>query len=180
MEEFLTDRLRLRRPTAEDAAFFVRLMNDADWLRYIGDRGVRSEQDAVGYIENRLLDSFRRFGFGLWVVETRAGDVPVGICGLLKRDTLKDVDLGFAFLPEARGQGYAVESGRFVLNLAADRYSLNRVVAITVPENEASARVLERLGMRCARTIENELGSSLRLFAIDIASFAVSPSIDRP
>src|SRR6476620_11635172 len=70
MEEFLTDRLRLRRPTAEDAAFFVRLMNDADWLRYIGDRGVRSEQDAVGYIENRLLDSFRRFGFGLWVVET--------------------------------------------------------------------------------------------------------------
>jgi RimJ/RimL family protein N-acetyltransferase len=124
----------------------------------------------VGYIENRLLDSFRRFGFGLWVVETRTGGVPVGICGLLKRNTLDDVDLGFAFLPEARGQGYAVESARFVLDLAAATYGLTRVVAITVPDNEPSARVLERLGMTHERTLDNDAGPPLRLFAIDVAS----------
>jgi len=173
MSTHLTERLQLRIPTAADADFFVRLMNDADWLRYIGDRGVLSEQDAVGYIENRLLDSFRKFGFGLWVVETRKDAAPVGICGLLKRDTLEDVDLGFAFLPEARGRGYAVESARFVLALAADGYGLKRVVAITVPENEASARVLERLGMTHERTLDNDAGPPLRLFAVDVASSAV-------
>lgn len=166
--ELSTERLRLRLPAQADAGFFVRLMNDADWIRYIGDRGVRSEEDAAAYIENRLLDTFRRFGFGLWVVETLSDGAPIGICGLLKRDTLDDVDLGFAFLPEARGRGYAVESARFALALAAETYGLTRVVAITVPENEASARVLERLGMTCERTIDNGDGVLLRLFAIEL------------
>ena len=170
MPKLFTNRLHLRKPTIGDAAFFVRLMNDPDWLRYIGDRGVRTESDAAAYIEDRLLDSFRRFGFGLWVVETRDDETPVGICGLLKRDTLDDVDLGFAFLPEARGRGYAVESARFVLALAADGYGLGGVVAITVPENEASARVLERLGMTHERTLDNDAGPPLRLFTRDLAS----------
>ena len=168
MPMLFTDRLHLRQPEIADAEFFVRLLNDPDWLRYIGDRGVRTASDAAAYIEDRLLDSFRRFGFGLWVVETRSDGRAVGICGLLRRDTLDDVDLGFAFLPEARGQGYAVESGKFVLDLAAADYALTRVVAITVIENEPSARVLERLGMSFERTIENDDHPLLRLFSIEL------------
>jgi ribosomal-protein-alanine N-acetyltransferase len=159
-----TARLRLRLPRAEDGAFLVRLMNDADWLRHIGDRHVHSEEAAAAYVEQRMLPPFRHEGFGMYVVETLAGGQPVGICGLVKRVTLTDCDLGFAFLPEERGRGYAVEAGRAVLADARDRLGAARVLAITTPDNLASARVLERLGMTCAgeRTLGGE--RALRLY----------------
>lgn len=153
-----TARLRLRIPRADDAVFLVRLMNDPDWLRHIGDRGVRDEAAAAAYVERRLLPSFAEGGFGMYVVEARATGEPVGICGLVKRTSLEDVDLGFAFLPEQRGRGYAVEAGAAVLADARDRLGVARVLAITTRENAASARVLERLGMRSAgeRTLDGE------------------------
>lgn len=152
-------------PRADDGAFLVRLMNDADWLRHIGDRGVREPDAAAAYVEQRMLPSFREHGFGMYVVEATATGEPVGICGLVKRPSLADVDLGFAFLPEQRGRGYAVEAGRAVLADARQRLGVTRVLAITTPENAASARVLERLGMESAgeRTLDGE--RALRLYS---------------
>lgn len=142
-----TARLALTEFTTTDAAFIVRLLNDPDWIRFIGDRNVRSEDDARAYLECGPLAMYARNGFGLWRVTRRDDGMPVGMCGLIKRDTLPDVDVGFAFLPAYRGQGYAVEAATAALALAAERYGLARVIAIVSPDNERSRRLLTKLGM---------------------------------
>ena len=143
-----TERLRLRRLTLDDAAFIRELVNDPDWIRFIGDRHVHSDDDARAYLERGYLALYRQHGFGLWAVEPRESRTPLGICGLLKRDTLTDVDLGFAFLPAARGRGYASEAAAASLRQAHDVLGFARVVAICTPENTASRRTLEGIGMR--------------------------------
>ena len=142
-----TPRLVLREFTHEDDAFVLRLLNEPSWLRFIGDRGVRTLPDARRYLDDGPRRSYARNGFGLWCVVPKGGDAPVGMCGLIRRDTLPDVDVGFAFLPEAWGRGYARESAAAVLDHARDVLGLGRVLAITDPENAASIRVLERVGM---------------------------------
>ena len=107
-----TDRLILRQLSIEDDAFILELVNDPLWLRFIGDRGVRTLDEARNYILKGPVAMYERAGFGLYLVERKIDGVPMGICGLIKRDVLDDVDLGFAFLPEYRGQGYATESAR--------------------------------------------------------------------
>lgn len=167
MSTLLTPRLAMRMPAATDAGFILRLLNDPGWLRYIGDRGVRDEAGALGYIEDRLLAGFRQHGFGLWIVEPREGGAPLGVCGLLKRPDLADVDLGFAFMPEARGQGIAQEAARRTLEHAANELGLRRVVAITLPDNAASSRLLLRLGMTREQPLK--MGDDLLdLYAIDL------------
>ena len=141
-----TDRLILRRFTPNDAEFIFRLVNDPSWLRFIGDRGVRTEDDARAYVERALLGSYARFGFGLWVVELKHSSDAVGLCGLVKRDGLVDVDVGFALLPRARGLGHAREAVVAVLDLAGRAFGLTRVVAIANPDNHASLRILENTG----------------------------------
>ena len=148
-----TPRLVLREFTHEDDAFVLRLLNEPSWLRFIGDRGVRTLPDARRYLDDGPRRSYARNGFGLWCVVLKGGDAPVGMCGLLRRDTLADVDVGFAFLPEAWGRGYARESAAAVLDHARDVLGLGRVLAITDPENAASIRVLERVGMRREGTV---------------------------
>ncbi len=138
-------RLVLRHLCAADSAFILELVNDPDWLRFIGDRGVRTVEDARGYIEKGPMKLYERLGFGLDAVELRDG-TPLGLCGLIKRDSLEDVDIGFAFLPAFRGQGYALESAVAVRDYATEVLGLERIVAITAPDNDASARLLERLG----------------------------------
>lgn len=173
-----TERLALREPNTGDAAFLARLMNEPDWLRFIGDRGVRTEQDAAAYVEQRLLPPFREHGFGLFVVEPLPGGAPLGICGLVKRPSLDTPDLGFAFLSEHRGRGYAVESGRAVLADAQRRLGLERVLAITHPDNHASVRVLERLGLTAAGTTPGAAGEPpLRLFAWQASSLVISEKL---
>ncbi len=167
MSILLTPRLAMRQPVATDAGFILRLLNDPGWVRYIGDRGVRNEEAALGYIKDRLLAGFRQHGFGLWVVETRKGGDPLGLCGLLKRPELADVDLGFAFMPEARSQGIAQEAARRALEHAASELGLRRVVAITLPENVASSRLLLRLGMTRERAVQAD-GEILDLYTIDL------------
>jgi [ribosomal protein S5]-alanine N-acetyltransferase len=141
-----TERLALRRLVPSDAAFILRLLNDPGWIQYIGDRGVRTVEAAGAYLEARMLSQYERFGFGLWSVEPRAGGEPMGICGLVKRDNLPVPDLGFAFLPEFRGRGYAYESALGVRDHATQALGIARLLAITSPENGPSARLLERLG----------------------------------
>ncbi|MDX6770235.1 MAG: GNAT family N-acetyltransferase [Elusimicrobiota bacterium] len=143
-----TPRLRLRALAAADAPFIVRLLNDPDWLRFIGDRGVRTLADAGAYIERNLAARTRN-GFGLDMVELPDG-TPLGLCGLIRRPGLDDADLGFAFLPEHRGKGYAREAAAAVL-ADADARGFARLCAITSQNNEPSMRLLERLGFRFER-----------------------------
>ncbi len=148
MPTYETPRLRLRPFRLEDAAFIVELLNDPDWIRFIGDRNIRSLEDAEKYLCNGPMKMLDQHGFSLYAVEQREGGAVVGMCGLIKRDTLEDVDLGFAFLPAARGKGYATEAAAATLSHAFVHHGLHRVVAITDPANVASGNVLTRIGMR--------------------------------
>ena len=147
MNIITTERLNLRRLTLADAPFILRLVNEPSWLKYIGDKGVRTIEDARGYLAKGPIEMYGRLGFGLYLTELRDGATPIGICGLIRRESLQDVDVGFAFLPEHWGHGYAHESAFAVLAHAKRTYALTRVVAITSPDNRKSIRVLERLGM---------------------------------
>ena len=147
----VTPRLVIRPFIEDDAVFIVALLNDPDWLRFIGDRKVRTLDDARRYLRNGPISSVARNGHGLMQVLLRADDgceVPIGMCGLIKREGLADVDLGFAFLPAWRKQGYAHEAAEAVLRHGRDVLGIGRVVAITLPDNVASARLLISLGMR--------------------------------
>ena len=148
-----TSRLRLRRLTADDASFILELVNDPAWLRYIGDRGVRNADDARAYLAKGPLASYERHGFGLNLVERKADGAALGICGLLKRDTLPEVDVGFAYLPQFTGQGYAHEAATATLAHGRNVLGLTRIVAITSPENQPSVRLLTKLGLVFEKTI---------------------------
>lgn len=141
-----TARLRLRQLTYNDAAFLVTLLNDPDFLRNIGDRGVRSESDALGYLEAGPLASYAQHGFGLWCCDRIDTDESIGLCGLLHRDTLPHADVGYALLPEARGHGFAREAVAGVLRHARETLHLPEVVAIVSPANARSLHLLESLG----------------------------------
>lgn len=144
-----TPRLTLRVFTPGDADFIVRLLNDPGWLANIGDRQVRTADDARAYLERGPIAAQREHGYALWAVEEAAcPGAPVGMCGLVRRDVLDAPDLGYAFLPEGRGRGLATEAARAVLVHARDVLGLTRVLAIVKPGNAASARVLVAAGMR--------------------------------
>jgi len=149
-----TPRLLLRPLNERDDQFIVALLNDPAFIRFIGDRGVRTTEDARAYIQKSAIASYKRFGFGLLCVALRDNRTPIGICGLLKRDTLDDVDVGFAFLESYRGQHYGFEAARAVLDDGRASFGLRRIVAITNPENTASIGLLDKLGLPFERLIE--------------------------
>ena len=163
-----TERLVLRNLHLGDAPFIFELVNDPAWLLHIGDKGVRSLDDAREYIRNGPMTMYAQHGFGLWAVELRDGGTPIGSCGLIKRESLDDVDIGFAFLPAFRAQGYAREAAAATLDHAQSALGLSRVVAIVSPANHASARLLERIGLRFERALRPaEDKDPVDLFAID-------------
>ena len=149
-----TARITLRRLTVADAPFMRDLVNEPSWIRFIGDRGVRTVEDARAYLVKGPMAMYERCGFGLWLCEAKASGEALGICGLIKRDTLEDVDLGFAFLPRFRGQGFAHEAAAAVLDYGREVLELDRIVAITSPDNAPSIRLLGKLGLRFERSIE--------------------------
>ena len=149
-----TKNLVIKELNTGDADFILELVNDPDWINFIGDRGVKTKKQASKYILDRHVKSYLDHGFGLYVVKIKGKDIPIGICGLVKRSGLEDVDIGFAFLPQYRGKGYAYESAIAVLNYARIELGIHRVVAITSPENEPSARLLERLGLKFDKLIK--------------------------
>jgi len=151
--EIETERLRLRRLDAGDAAFILRLVNEPSWLRFIGNRGVHDLGDARRHIAEGPQRLYAAHGFGLFLVERRSDSSPLGMCGLIKRDTLPDVDIGFAFLPEHWSQGYAREAAEATLRYARERHRLPRVIAITSLDNVASGRLLERIGLQLEGTV---------------------------
>lgn len=143
-----TARLQLRHMTQQDAPFYRQLVNEPEWITHIGDRQVYSIADAALQIQDRVVASYTQHGYGLYLVALEATGVPVGICGLVKRDTLQDPDIGFAFLLAHVGQGYAQEAAQAVLNHAFGDLSLKRVFGITTQVNLRSVRLLGKLGFK--------------------------------
>ena len=141
-----TERLFLRRLVLADAPFILRLLNDPGFLEHIGDKGVRNVEDAVNYLENGPIAMYARHGHGLYGVALKESGELIGISGLLRRDEYQDIDLGYAFLPEHRGGGYASEAGAAVLRIASGVIGAKKVIALVAPGNAASIRVLEKLG----------------------------------
>ncbi|MGE7673514.1 GNAT family N-acetyltransferase [Lysinibacillus sp. NPDC094403] len=163
-----TDRLTLRLQTTDDADFILELMNDPSWLQFIGDRGLRTVEDAREYIVNGPIRMYEQFGFCLYLVERNEDRSPVGICGLVKRDSLENVDIGFAFLPKYWGKGYAYEAASATLAYGVNTLGLNRIVAITTQDNEASAKLLEKIGLKFERLVQfSNDAEELRLFSFN-------------
>jgi RimJ/RimL family protein N-acetyltransferase len=143
-----TERLTIRLLQRSDARFMLALVNEPAFIQNIGDRNVRDETQAAAYVDKSGALSYERQGFGMYLVELSESRAPLGICGLIRRDGLDDVDIGYAFLKIHWGQGYAVEAARAMLAHAHGPLGLKRVVAITAPDNEPSVRLLQKLGMR--------------------------------
>jgi RimJ/RimL family protein N-acetyltransferase len=164
-----TERLILRKLSTDDAEFILNLLNQPSFIHYIGDRGVRSLEDARQYILKGAITSYERYGFGLYLTLLKENEVPIGICGLVKRDSLKDADVGFAFLPQYWSKGYAFESASAVLAYARNTLGLKRVLGITTPENHGSIHVLEKIGLKFKQMVKlSEDDAELKLFASDI------------
>lgn len=146
-----TERLTLRQLSPDDAPFILELLNEPSFIRFIGDKGVRNLDDARNYILNGPVASYELHGFGLYLVELKLDHTPIGICGVLKRDTLPDADIGFAFLPAYWKLGYAFESAAAVMKYAREVLGLDRILAITSPDNEASEKLLGKIGLQFDR-----------------------------
>ncbi len=164
-----TERLRLRKLTRDDTAFIIELVNSAGWIKYIGDRNIKTEEQAISYLENGPIKSYHDNGFGLLMVETKEGNRNIGMCGILKRDTLEHPDIGYALLPAFTGNGYAFEMAHAVLQYATVQLKLATIFAITVPENVRSIKILDKIGLTFMKRIQFPNNhEELLLYAIEI------------
>ncbi len=163
-----TERLTLREIRVDDDEFMLELLTEPSFLHFIGDKGVRTIEETRQYIIDGPVDSYRRHGLGMYIVELKASGTPIGMAGLVKRDTLEDVDVGFAFLPEYWSQGYAYESTCAVMKFARGELGLERIVAITASDNVSSIRLLEKIGLRFEKMIQlAEDEAEIKLFVSD-------------
>ena len=163
-----TERLTLRRFVLDDAPFVIALVNEPGWLEFIGDKGVHTIEDAHRYLQAGPLRMYEQFGFGLYLIERKSDAVPIGMCGLIKRDTLEYVDIGFALLASVAGQGFAYEAACAVVQLAKS-LKLPRLLAITTPTNHASQKLLRKLGLQFEKEIRmGPEAEALHLFAIEL------------
>ncbi|MGH8401527.1 MAG: GNAT family N-acetyltransferase [Gammaproteobacteria bacterium] len=161
-----SERLILREMVSSDAAFFCGLLNEPSWLQNIGDRGVRTPEDAERFIHDKIREAYKAHGFGMYVVESKQHRRPIGTCGLVRRETLPSADLGFALLPEFWGQGFAFEAASAVMAYAHEVLRLPPLLAIVSPQNSRSSRLLVKLGFEYQRLIRLTPGSEeLKLYA---------------
>lgn len=160
-----TSRLRLEKLALTDAPFVLKLVNEPGWIRFIGDRGIRNLDNAETYIITGPQKSYADHGFGLFKVSLLDG-TPIGMCGLLQRSYLEHPDIGFAFLEDYSGVGYALEAATATMEYARDTLGLKTIMATTLPENERSIRLLEKLGLRFIRLTKTSLdGPEVKLFS---------------
>lgn len=149
----------------DDALFFLSLVNSPGWVRFIGDRNLKTGADARRFLENGFLRSYTENRFGYYIVKEKRTYVPIGICGFLKKTSLEFPDFGFAFLPDYSGQGYAVESCKAVLDYGVDEFNFDVLDAVTMPENVRSIRLLEKLGFsRVGKVLTDPAEDELILF----------------
>ncbi|WED25621.1 GNAT family N-acetyltransferase [Vibrio sp. DW001] len=149
-----TERMIIRQFNLDDADFIVRLLNNESFIRYIADKNIRTHADAMNYLTTGPISSYQTHGFGLNLVQLKGTKTPIGMCGLLKRESLVFPDLGYAFLPEFCGKGYASEAAESVLTEEMATHSLNTVLAVTLPDNVNSNRLLKRIGFNLTGMVE--------------------------
>ena len=149
---FETERLILKPTLDEDAEFIFELLNSPNWIKYVGNRNITSVENAREYIKFKMLPQLERLGFGNYTVVRKSDQAKIGICGLYNRDGLEGLDIGFAFLSEYEGKGYAFESANKLKQVAFDEFGITEIVAITTQDNVSSQRLLEKLGMRLIGT----------------------------
>ena len=148
-----TERLKLRECMLSDADFIIKLVNSPGWLKYIGDRNIHNHDQAFVYLENGPLKSYKENGYGLCIVETKKAQTSIGLCGLIKRDYLIHPDIGFAYLPEFMGLGYAYEMATALVDYAQYKLSIDTIQAIVLEENQRSIHLLEKIGMKFLKPI---------------------------
>lgn len=162
-----TSRLHIRHCMPADAPFLLRLLNTEGWLRFIGDRGLRTEEDALRYLENKIFPSYAKHGFGAYVLEIKESGLPIGMSTLVKRDHLEHVDLGYALLPEHMGKGYAAEASEAVMQYAREALGLTTLLAIVQPDNVASIGLLRKLGFGYERELIQD-GERLEVYGREL------------
>jgi RimJ/RimL family protein N-acetyltransferase len=163
-----TDRLILRTFNVEDAAFYFDLWKQASWIQFIGDKKFRSVDDARESLINGPMKMYADKGFSLYLM-TLKDHTPIGMCGLIKRDTLDDVDIGYGLLSVYEGKGYTIEAAKAVMAYAKNELRLKRVVAITTTDNKKSIRLLEKIGLRYEKMVKAPSDDTqLMLYAAEI------------
>ena len=168
MQVLETKRLILRHLCVDDAGFIIRLLNEPSFIRHIGDKGVRTDEDAKQYLQRGPIDSYDRFGYGLNRVELKKSGEPIGICGLVRREDLDDADIGFALLEQHWSQGYAAESAEAVMRHARETLNLQRIVAIVAPDNHSSIKLLDKIGLTFEHMIQwGDDDKELKFFVSD-------------
>ena len=161
-----TERLIIEKFTTKDAPFFKALVNTPHWLKYIGDRNINTIKDAETYIQNTHLKSYESVGFGFYKIILKDTNIPIGSCGLVKRAELEDVDIGFAFLEEYEKQGFGLEASKAIMKLAKNEFGIEKLLAITVPYNTGSVKLIEKLGFKYEKRVKPfEDDEELLLFA---------------
>jgi len=151
-----TERLSLREFNTTDAAFIIQLLNSEGWLKFIGDRHIKTLEQAENYLTNGPMKSYSVNGFGLSMVELKNTHTPIGMCGIIKRDNLPDIDIGFAFLEEFMGNGYAFEIAQATINFAKENLHKETILAITIPTNVRSINLLKKIGMKFEKNFSFE------------------------
>ena len=149
-----TERLILRKFTLEDAPFVLELVNTPAWLQFIGDRNVHTVEESENYLRNGNLKSYAEYGFGFYLVAIKETNEAVGMCGMVKRDSLEDVDIGFAFLPNSIGKGYGYEAASATLDYALKVLKLGRIVAIVDPQNASSIALIKKIGLKYEKMVQ--------------------------
>ncbi len=149
-----TERLRLREVEESDAEFVLEVLNEPAFIRFVADRGVRTRADAVEYIRSKIRPSYTEFGFGFYIVEVKTNHEAIGMCGLIKRETVEDVDMGYSILQRFWRSGYAFEAAAALLKYGREQLGLPRIVGFTAPDNLSSIKLLEKLGLRYEKTIQ--------------------------
>jgi RimJ/RimL family protein N-acetyltransferase len=165
-----TNRLIISKFTLDDAPFFLELVNSPNWIKYIGDRHLKTVEDAKNYLKEGSLKSYNDFGFGFYKLQLKEeNNKTIGTCGLVKRDQLEHVDIGFAMLPDYEGKGFGFEASVEILKLAKGKFKLSKVLAITLPTNTSSIKLLEKLGLSFEKRVKPfEDDEELLLFAKDL------------
>ncbi|WP_103068774.1 GNAT family N-acetyltransferase [Aquimarina sediminis] len=160
-----TERLSLREFNLEDSEFILKLVNSPKWLEFIGDRNVTTKEEARAFLKNGAIKSYSENGFGFWMVQLKNDKLPIGMCGLVKRETLDDIDIGFAMLPQYLGLGYGYEIANATMNYAKNILKIDKILGITDTNNIASINLLNKIGLRFVKTLKLSENDTVLLFS---------------
>ncbi len=160
-----TERVRLREFILSDADFILQLVNTASWLEFIGDKNIHTLEAAQKYIQTSLQKSYKKNGYGLWLMQLKETSKPIGMCGLVNRDSLEDIDIGFALLPKYERNGFTFEAAKATLHYAKNTLGIDKVVAITDAKNVASIGLLNKLGLQFEKEVHLSADDVVLLFS---------------